>query len=116
MATVEEYRLTVKKLLRKYAAIEPSYGDLERFTVFDEADNHYQVMTVGWENRRRVYGCLIHVDIKDADSQDAKLWIQYDGTETGVANEFVEQGIEKQAIVLAYQAPYARKHTEFAVG
>lgn len=111
MATVEEYRLTIEKLLSQYAAIKPSYGELERFTVFDEKDDHYQVMTVGWENRSRIYGCLLHVDIKDS-----KLWIQYDGTETGIANEFVEQGISKQAIVLAYQAPYARKHTDFAVG
>lgn len=111
MATVEEYRLTIEKLLSQYAAIKPSYGALERFTVFDQKDDHYQVMTVGWENRRRIYGCLIHIDIKDA-----KLWIQYDGTEAGIANELVEQGVAKQAIVLAYQAPYARKHTEFAMG
>lgn len=58
-----------------------------------------------------VYGCLIHVDI-----QAGKIWIQYDGTETGIANELVETGVPKRDIVLAYQSPSMRKLTEFAVG
>lgn len=68
-------------------------------------------MNTGWENRRRVYGCLIHLDIRDH-----KILIQYDGTEVGVANELVEYGIPKLDIVLAYQPPYMRKLIEFAVG
>lgn len=71
----------------------------------------YQVVNEGWENPRRVYGCLIHVDLKGE-----KIWIQYDdGTEVGVANELVELGIPKQDIVLAYQSPYMRQFSEFAV-
>jgi XisI protein len=64
---------------------------------------------VGWEDGFRMYGCLIHVDIKDG-----KIWIQYDGTEYSVANELIDLGVPKQDIVLAYHAPYARKYTEFA--
>ncbi|WP_322743979.1 element excision factor XisI family protein [Nostoc edaphicum] len=33
-----------------------------------------------------------------------------------MANELIEYGISKQDIVLAYQPPYMRKLTEFAVG
>jgi hypothetical protein len=57
-----------------------------------------------------VYGCVIHVDIKDG-----KIWIQRDRTEVGVANELVNAGFPKQDIVLAFKAPYKRKFTEFAV-
>lgn len=60
---------------------------------------------------RRVYGCIIHIDIKDS-----KIWIQRDGTETGVANELVTAGVPKQDIILGFHAPYKRKFTEFAAG
>ncbi len=68
-------------------------------------------MYVGWENRCRVYGCVIHVDVKDG-----KIWIQHDGTEIGIADELVALGVPKQDIVLAFQAPNLRKFTEFAIG
>jgi hypothetical protein len=67
------------------------------------------LMSAGWFKHRRIYGCLIHIGIKDG-----KIWIQYDGTEVGVANELVERGVPKQSIVLAFQAPSARQYTEFA--
>lgn len=72
--------------------------------------SHYQVVSIGWENGYRMYGCLIHADLKDG-----KIWIQYDGTEYAIANELIDLGVPKQDIVLAYHAPYARKYTEFAL-
>ncbi len=110
MAKLEQYRQIVQQVLSQHAQIKPAYGEIERQTLFDGERDHYQVVNTGWENRRRVYGCLIHVDIKGD-----KIWIQYDGTEVGVANELVEAGIPKQDIVLAYQSPYMRQFSEFAV-
>ncbi len=108
---LEQYRQWIQMVLQCHSELPSSYGEIHTFPVFDSARDHYQVVSVGWENRRRVYGCLIHIDILDC-----KIWIQYDGTEEGVANELVELGIPKADIVLGYQAPYARKYTEFAVG
>ena len=70
----------------------------------------YQIVYMGWENRVRLYGCSIHIDIKDN-----KIWIQNDNTEVGIANELVHQGVCMSDIVLAYQAPYLRQFTEFAI-
>lgn len=111
MDKLAEYRQIIQQVLTIHAQIKPAYGEIERQTIFDVQQDHYQVVNTGWENRRRVYGCLIHLDIRDC-----KIWIQYDGTEIGVANELIEYGILKQDIVLAYQPPYMRKLTEFAVG
>jgi hypothetical protein len=58
-----------------------------------------------------VFGCTIHIDIRDG-----KIWIQHDGTEVGVVDELVALGVPKQDIVLAYQPVSGRKLTEFAVG
>ncbi len=91
-----------------------SHNHLETETevqlIFDRENDHYQVVHLGWERHRRVYGCVIHVDIKDG-----KIWIQRDGTEIGVANELVAAGVPKEHIVLAFKAPYKRPFTGYAV-
>ncbi len=85
-------------------------SDTEVQLLFDREREHYQVVHLGWEEQKRVYGCVIHVDIKDG-----KIWIQRDRTETGIANELVAVGVPKEDIVLAFKAPYLRHLTEFAV-
>ena len=54
---------------------------------------------------------LIHIDLKGKT-----IWIQYDGTEVGVANELVDRGIPKEDIVLAYHSKFIRQYDGFAVG
>jgi hypothetical protein len=111
MDKLEHYRQLIQQILVTHAQAKPAYGNIVRQTIFDREQDHYQLVNTGWEDRRRIYGCLIHIDI-----QDDKIWIQYDGTEIGVANELVELGVPKQDIVLAYQSAYMRNLTEFAVG
>jgi hypothetical protein len=104
------YRELVQTILKSHS-IHHSNDNTEVQLIFDSERDHYQVLHLGWEELRRVYGCIIHVDIKDG-----KIWIQRDGTEVGVANELVAAGVPKQDIVLGFHAPYKRKFTEFAVG
>jgi hypothetical protein len=80
--------------------------------IFDTERDHYQLMNVGWQQGiHRVYGTVIHIDIKDG-----KLWIQWDGTDDAVAEELVERGIPKSDIVIGFHMPYKRQFTEFATG
>ncbi|MGF1512355.1 MAG: XisI protein [Elainellaceae cyanobacterium] len=106
-----QYRQWVQQLLATHNQFKPSYGDLEQFVILDTQNDHYQLGTVGWDGDRRIFSCLIHIDIKGD-----KIWIQHDGTEAGVANELVELGVAKQSIVIGFHDPNARKHTEFATG
>jgi XisI protein len=78
--------------------------------VFDTEHNHYQVVRVGWDNKQRVYGCPIHLDIKDG-----KIWIQQNGTEIDLGQELVNIGVPKSDIVVGFHPPYMRQFTEFAV-
>ncbi|MGB3692093.1 MAG: XisI protein [Spirulinaceae cyanobacterium] len=110
MEKLEHHRAIVKQILTEYSYIKPSYGDVEVYTSFDEQGEHYQVIRTGWNKHRRIYGCSIHIDLKDN-----KVWIQYDGTEVDFANKLIEQGISKQDIVIAFHEPLARKFTDFAV-
>ncbi|AOX03486.1 XisI protein [Moorena producens PAL-8-15-08-1] len=111
MDKLNQYREAIKKILTDYSKIKPSFGDIDRYTSFDLENDHYQIISVGWEEHRRVYGCLIHIDIIND-----KIWIQYDGTEYGVANELTDVGIPKSDIVLAFHTPFMRQYSDFAVG
>lgn len=84
--------------------------DIEIKMVFDTECDHYQLVNVGWQNGRRVYGCVLHIDIKDG-----KLWIQHNGTEIYIVEELVKLGVPKEYIVLGFQPPYTRQLTGFAV-
>ena len=78
--------------------------------IIDENKDHYLLVEVGWHKNQRIYGSLIHLDLINE-----KIWIQLDGTEEGVANELVKQGISTQQIVLAFKSLERRKITDFAV-
>lgn len=109
MDTLESYRQIIRRVITDYARIAYPHGEIERQTVFDSEGDHYLLVKTGWDRDRRVYGCLLHVDIKDE-----KIWIQYDGIEYGMANELVDAGVPKERIVLAFKPPYVRPYTEFA--
>ena len=110
MAKIELYRQYIQNVIREHYARPPSFGDVEAQMILDTTNDHYQLVHAGWHDAYRQYGCLMHMDIKDG-----KIWIQHDGTESGVANELVELGVPKEDIVLAYHAPYQRKYTGFAI-
>ncbi len=104
------YRELVKKVIKDYANCGTNQDDVERQTVFDTEHEHYQIVNVGWNNERRVYGCILHLDIKDG-----KIWLQYNGTEIDFAEELAALGVPKQDIVIGFHSPFMRQFTEFAV-
>ncbi|MBD2520135.1 XisI protein [Nostoc sp. FACHB-973] len=111
MDKLEEYRNLVKKLIIDYANTGTSKGDVERQVIFDIDHDHYQLVNVGWDNRRRVYGCVLHFDIKDG-----KIWLQYNGTEIDFATELVKLGVPNQDIVIGFHSIWMRSLTEYATG
>jgi hypothetical protein len=110
MDTLSEYRRIVRDLIREYARVRPSVGDVQAEVILDESNDHYELVHSGWNDIYRIHGSLLHIDIRDG-----KVWIQHDGTEDGVAEELVAAGIPRDHIVLAYKHPEIRPHTGFAV-
>lgn len=111
MGTLDKYRHIVPQVLATYAKIPYAYGDIHTEVVCDREADRYLLMIVGWdEDKRRVHGCLVHIDIISG-----KLWIQHDDTEQGIATELVAAGIPKEAIVLAFHPPDIRPHTDYAI-
>ena len=87
MASLERYRQIIETILTEYAQIPYAYGDIQTETVFDRPHDRYLLVNVGWDKGQRVHGTLVHIDIING-----KLWIQRDGTEHGIAKEFVRTG------------------------
>ncbi|MBZ8181812.1 XisI protein [Oscillatoria salina] len=110
MDRLNEHRQIIESVLREYYNIPYSYGDLERRFIISKDDNNYLLITLGWNNEKRVHGCLVHIEILHE-----KIWIHRDGTEDGIANDLVAAGIPKNQIVLGFHPPEIRPHTEFAV-
>jgi XisI protein len=111
MEKISKYRQIIQDILTAHSQVQPAYGEIEMELLFDTARDRYQVLRAGWLQKKRVYGVLIHIDLKGKT-----IWIQYDGTEVGVANELVDRGIPKEDIVLAYHSEFIRQYDGFAVG
>lgn len=109
MDKLAKYREIIQTLLSEYSN-RRSDNEIDSQCIFDTQRDHYQVVNVGWSNDRRVYGCVMHFDLKDG-----KIWLQYNGTEIDVGQELVDRGVPKSDIVLGFQPPYRRPLTDYAV-
>jgi len=107
---IEHYRQIIYQLMNEYAGYKPSHGNIDTELIVDINKNHYELMHVGWDGCRRVHGSVLHIDII-AD----KIWIQHDGTSISVAEELVNAGIPKEAIVLGFHPDNVRQYTGFAI-
>ena len=110
MAKLDQYREMVQKLLQDYAAFSRDDQEVETELIFDTTRDHYQLVHIGWQGERRIYGCILHLNIKDG-----KIWLQHNGTENDIAAELVEMGIPKSDIVIGFHSPFKRQFTEYAV-
>lgn len=110
MDKLGNYRQLIRRLLDEYVSYKPAYGNIDSEVIVDETQNHFQLMRVGWLNKKRVHGAIIHVDIIKN-----KIWIQYDGTDRPIADELLKAGVPKDDIVLGFHPEYLRQYTGFAV-
>lgn len=93
MDTITNDREIVKQVILKYAQFRPSYGQIRLDTVFDETQDRYLLMQVGWDNKRRISGDIIYITL-----HDGKVYLEYDGIEHGIYEDLVKQGIEEERI------------------
>lgn len=85
-----KYQAAIEKILKSCSEMVVRQGT-EVEIICDREGGHYLVILLGWNDQLRVYGSLIHIDIKDD-----KIWIQQDRTDTGIAEELVEAGVPKK--------------------
>ena len=110
MDKLEKYKNSVLNIINRYGSYKHSYGDVEIQIICDEKNNHYQILNLGWHGNKRIYGCSLHIDIKNN-----KVWIQHNGTENSIAKELIELGVAKDDIVLGFHTPYMRRFTDYSI-
>jgi len=98
---LNKYRDCIRQLLKEYAEYASSSDEIEAQVIADIEGDHYQLLYMRWQNKRRVFGPVMHFDIKDD-----KIWIQWNGTEEEVGERLVEMGIPKHDIVVGFHPPY----------
>ncbi len=104
------YRQIIETVLAPYVSIRYADGEIQNEALFDRERDHYAVVSVGWQDGRRVYHSLIHLDLING-----KVYIQRDGTEDGIGYELEAAGIPKSDIVPAFHPVTVRPYTGYAV-
>lgn len=110
MDSLDKYREIIKNLIREYALIKPVNIVLENEVIFDEKNDHYLLLSLGWNQGKRIHDCIIHIDIIGD-----KVWIQVNNTDQLIAQELIKAGISPQSIVLGLQPPEVRPLTAYAI-
>lgn len=111
MDKLSTYREAIKTVLRDYADLTPDNGSsVSPQLLFDEQHDHYQLMYVGWRQRERVYGSVMHIDLIDG-----KVWLQYNGTEGDIAQDLIDLGVDRGDIILGFRNPAVQAYTGLAM-
>ena len=111
MDKLNHYRQIIKQVLTDQAQLSATADDeVETQLIFDETHDHYQLNYVGWQGSKRVFGPVMHFDIRAG-----KVWLQYNGTEEAIAAKLTEMGIPNSDIVLGFHSAFKRQFTQYAV-
>src|SRR5262249_22520248 len=100
MDRIESYREIVKCVIREVADFTPMDEGVRKEIICDDANGRYQLIEVGWKNRHRIHGTLVHIDIRED-----KVWVEHDGTDLEIVQELLNAGIPKESIVLGFHPP-----------
>ncbi len=112
MDKLTKYQSILTQYLSDFAK-EPPYAnmpDVKTTILIDLKGNHFQAVDIGWAGVKHVFSPVFHFDIKDG-----KIWFQCNNTDREVIDELIEMGVENNDIVLGFQPPYVRSHSNYAL-
>lgn len=110
MGRLTRYRQIIRRTLDEYASWYRSDA-VAAEVVHDPKRDHFALIRVGWEGRRRVHYTVLHLDLIGG-----KIWVQHDATDRPVADALLAAGVPASDIVLGFHPADLRPHTEFAAG
>jgi len=84
--------------------------NVSRIIIADKESNSFQLLSVGWNGKHFVFSPIFHFDIIDG-----KVWMQCNNTEWETVDYLMEQGVDRNDIVLGFVPPEARQYSGFAV-
>jgi hypothetical protein len=75
MDKLSYHRQIVQQILSRHAELAPEQGQIESTPIFDERNDHYLLVDLGWDRTGRNYSVATHIRLKNG-----KIWIERDGT------------------------------------
>jgi XisI protein len=106
MDKLQQYRQVLTEQAHPYS----HSNDVDTEIICDTEHDHYQLAYVGWEEQKRIFNLILHFDIKGG-----KIWIQYNGTETAIAQVLMDKEVLASDIVLSFHSPFKRQFSGYAV-
>lgn len=110
MVKIKKYQKIILGIMEAYAKVRYSNLNAENKLIADKENHRYQVVTIGWDGRKFVHDCPLHMDIIDG-----KIWVQRNMTDIDLGTIFAENGVPKTDIVLGFLSPKMREYSDFAV-
>lgn len=109
-----KYRQVLKEVLTEYATNSYSHksqspDEVQIKVLFDEQNDHYQVLDIGWSNGKQIFLVIFHFDLIDG-----KIWVQRNISDYDIVEDIEAKGVPKSDIVLAFHSPEMRKYTDYA--
>ncbi len=112
MDKLNKYRQIIRQTLLPFGNDHyVGSAELKNEVIFDKENDHYLVVTMGWDKETPVRDCIFHIDIINE-----KIWIQEDNSDSDIASLLIEEGIPKSDIVLGFQSPSMRQFSSYAMG
>lgn len=97
---IENYRRILESTVKRHAQFQPANGEIKTHAVCDRETDDYMVVDSGWnEKGRRIYDVVLHFRL-----QAGIVYVERDNTDAEVVREILEAGIEKDDIILTYNA------------
>jgi len=105
-----QLQTAILDFFNEYVSERNSEKDQVKYKVVADKENRiYQVIFLGWENRKFHHGCVFHFDIIND-----KIWIQVNNTDILVNEDLEKRGVKKEEMVIGFLPEYMRPHTGFA--
>jgi XisI protein len=112
MDRIKKYQNLIVNLLEEYASVKPANLSNQEYQIIaDTQRNHFQLVSMGWQQDRFFYNVILHLDIKTGD----KIWLQVNNTDWNIVNSLLENGVPSSQIVLGFVSPSLRQYSQFAV-
>ena len=58
MDSIGRYREVIRDLIQEYAKYRPANGDVQIEVIFDESNDHYELVYAGWDGPYRIHGSV----------------------------------------------------------
>lgn len=105
MDTLTNYQQIVAEVLNEINTKLTNQKDRETLLSIDHQHGQYILISDGWEDTKRYYNPIVHIEIKP----DNSVWLRHDNTDLEIGQELVDRGIARKDIVLAFYSPQMRK-------